>query len=225
MIEVKEVSLRYRDGTLALDNIDLAIGESELVYLTGPSGSGKTSLLKLFMGMEYPTLGTVKVMGQVISGEKSADLSSMRKSIGPVFQELKLVPGRSAMENVLMGIRFLDFTGREIKENAADAIEKVGLSHKAYSMVENLSWGEAQRVAIARAIARKPRLILADEPTGNLDHNNAINILNILASFRQRDTSVIVATHATHLIENQRNITIIRMKQGKITVEKRGDEV
>lgn len=224
MIEVKEVSLRYRDGTLALNNIDLTIGDSELVYLTGPSGSGKTSLLKLIMGMEYPTLGIVKVMGQVISGEKSEDLRSMRKRIGPVFQELKLVPGRSTMDNVLMGIRFLDFTRQEIKENAEDALEKVGLSHKAYSMVENLSWGEAQRVAIARAIARKPRLILADEPTGNLDHDNAINILNILASFRQRNTSVVVATHATHLIENQRNITIIRMDQGNISVEKRGDE-
>ena len=224
MIEVKEVFLRYRDGTLALNNIDLTIGNSELVYLTGPSGSGKTSLLKLIMGMEYPTLGTVKVMGQVISGEKSEDLRNMRKRIGPVFQELKLVPGRSAMDNVLMGIRFLDLTRQEIKENAEDALEKVGLSHKAHSMVENLSWGEAQRVAIARAIARKPRLILADEPTGNLDHDNAINILNILASFRQRNTSVVVATHATHLIENQRNITIIRMDQGNISVDKRGDE-
>ena len=91
-------------------------------------------------------------------------------------------------------------------------------------MVENLSWGEAQRVAIARAIARKPGLILADEPTGNLDHDNAVNILNILASFRQKNTSVIVATHATHLIENQRNITIIRMSGGNLTVEKRGGE-
>jgi cell division transport system ATP-binding protein len=148
----------------------------------------------------------------------------MRKRIGPVFQELKLVPGRSAMENVLMGIRFLDFSRQEIKENAADALEKVGLAHKADSMVENLSWGEAQRVAIARAIARKPGLILADEPTGNLDHDNAVNILNILASFRQKNTSVIVATHATHLIENQRNITIIRMSGGNLTVEKRGGE-
>lgn len=224
MIEVKDVSLRYRDGTLALNNINLIIGESELVYLIGPSGSGKTSLLKLIMGMEYPTSGIVRVMGQSIPEEKPEDLRNMRKRIGPVFQELKLVPGRSAMENVLMGIRFLDFSRQEIKENAADALEKVGLAHKANSMVENLSWGEAQRVAIARAIARKPGLILADEPTGNLDHDNAVNILNILASFRQKNTSVIVATHATHLIENQRNITIIRMSSGNLTVEKRGGE-
>lgn len=224
MIEVKDVSLRYRDGTLALNNINLTIGESELVYLTGPSGSGKTSLLKLIMGMEYPTSGIVRVMGQSIPEEKPEDLRNMRKRIGPVFQELKLVPGRSAMENVLMGIRFLDFSRQEIKENAADALEKVGLAHKADSMVENLSWGEAQRVAIARAIARKPGLILADEPTGNLDHDNAVNILNILASFRQKNTSVIVATHATHLIENQSNITIIRMSGGNLTVEKRGGE-
>lgn len=224
MIEIKEVSLRYRDGTLALNNINLTVGDNELVYITGPSGSGKTSLLKLIMGMEYPTSGTVKVMGQEISEGKSEELRRLRRRIGPVFQELKLVPGRSAMENVMMGIRFLDFSGQEIKSYAADALEKVGLSHKADSMVENLSWGEAQRVSIARAIARKPRLILADEPTGNLDHDNAVNILNILASFKQKDTSVIVATHATHLIENQRNVTIIRMNQGNISVEKRGGD-
>ena len=204
MIEAKEVSLRYRDGTLALNNINLTIGEGEIVYITGPSGSGKTSLLKLILGMELPTSGTVKVMGKQISGEKTEELRSLRKKIGPVFQELKLVPGRSAIENVMMGIRFLDFSRQEIKKNAADALEKVGLSHKAHSMVENLSWGEAQRVSIARAIARNPGLILADEPTGNLDHDNAVNILNILTSFRQKNTSVVVATHATHLIENQK---------------------
>lgn len=224
MIEAKEVSLRYRDGTLALNNINLTIGEGEIVYITGPSGSGKTSLLKLILGMELPTSGTVKVMGKQISGEKTEELRSLRKKIGPVFQELKLVPGRSAIENVMMGIRFLDFSRQEIKKNAADALEKVGLSHKAHSMVENLSWGEAQRVSIARAIARNPGLILADEPTGNLDHDNAINILNILTSFRQKNTSVVVATHATHLIENQKNITIIRVNQGNISIEKRGDE-
>ena len=224
MIEVKDVSLRYSEGTLALNNINLTIGDGELVYITGPSGSGKTSLLKIIMGMEFPTKGTVRVMGQEISGEKPEDLRRLRKRIGPVFQELKLVPGRSAIENVMMGIRFLDFSRQEIKRNASDALEKVGLSHKAHSMVENLSWGEAQRVSIARAIARNPGLILADEPTGNLDHDNAINILSILASFRQKNTSVVVATHATHLIENQKNITIIRMNQGNITIEKRGDE-
>lgn len=223
MIEVKEVSLRYRDGTLALNNINLAIGSGELVYITGPSGSGKTSLLKLLMGMEYPTSGLVKVMDKAYSEEKPEAIRSMRKLIGPVFQELKLVPGRSARENVLMGIRFLDFSRKEISSNTADALEKVGLSHKAESMVENLSWGEAQRVSIARAIARKPRLILADEPTGNLDQDNAINILNILASLRQQNTTVIVVTHATHLIENQNNTNIIRMAHGNILVEKRGD--
>ncbi len=223
MIEVKKVSLRYRDGTLALNNIDLTIGNGELVYITGPSGSGKTSLLKLLMGMEYPTSGTVKVMEKIISEGKPEGIRNMRKKIGPVFQELKLVPGRSAMENVLMGIRFLDFSRKEMRENADEAIKKVGLSHKAKSMVENLSWGEAQRVSIARAIARNPRLILADEPTGNLDQDNAVNILNILSSFRQPDTSVVVVTHATHLIENIKNITIIQMAQGSISIEKRGD--
>ncbi|HBR02821.1 MAG TPA: ABC transporter [Ruminiclostridium sp.] len=223
MIEVKGVSLRYPDGTLALKELDLTIKEGELVYITGPSGSGKTSLLKLLMGMEYPTLGSVKVLGQPIVNGEFGGIRNIRKRIGPVFQELKLVPGRNALENVMMGIRFLDFSRREMKENSVVALEKVGLGHKALSPVENLSWGEAQRVAIARAIARKPGLILADEPTGNLDHDNAVNILNILSSFQQQNTSVVITTHATHLIENQRNITIVHMNNGVISVEKRGD--
>jgi cell division transport system ATP-binding protein len=222
MIELKEVSLRYGDGTLALNNIDLTIGSGELVYITGPSGSGKTSLLKLIMGMENPTSGTVKVLDKTLSELKSKDIRCLRQRVGPVFQELKLVPGRSALENVLMGIRFLEFSRKEMREYAIDALKKVGQSH---SMVENLSWGEAQRVAIARAIARKPGLILADEPTGNLDQDNAVNILNILSSFQQQNTSVVVTTHATHLIESQKNTTIIRMSQGTISVEKRGDGI
>jgi cell division transport system ATP-binding protein len=100
----------------------------------------------------------------------------------------------------------------------------VGLEHKAYTRVENLSWGEAQRVAIARAIARKPALILADEPTGNLDMDNAVNILSLLESIKDKDTTVIVTTHATHLIENQRNVTLIHIEKGNITIERRGKE-
>lgn len=223
MIELKEVSLRYQDGTLALNNLNFEIGIGELVYITGPSGSGKTSLLKLLMGMMLPTSGTVKVMGQSISEAKPRLIRSMRKKIGPVFQEIKLVPGRSSMENVLMGIRFLNFSRKKMRENAALALGNVGLSHKAQSMVENLSWGESQRVAIARAIARNPGLIIADEPTGNLDHDNAVNILNILSSFQKQNTTVIVATHATHLIEHEKNITIIRMLGGNASIEKRGE--
>jgi len=219
MIEAKGVTLKYHDGTLALKNIDLQVKPGELVFITGPSGSGKTSLLKLFMGMEYPTSGSLNVMGQPIIPSKIGKIRKIRRKIGPVFQEFKLIAGRTAMENVIMSMRFLGISSRQRKENARNALIRVGLEHKILSLVENLSWGEAQRVAIARAVARKPSLILADEPTGNLDHDNALHILELLTSFQDNNTAVIITTHATHLIENQKNATFIHVSEGNIVKE------
>jgi len=122
----------------------------------------------------------------------------------------------------MMGMRFLGIKPKQMKEQAHEALEKVGLGHKKYSKVENLSWGESQRVAIARAVARKPLLILADEPTGNLDYDNAINILKLLKSFREEDTTVIITTHATHLINNEKNAMFINVYKGRITAERKG---
>src|SRR5699024_9023489 len=123
-------------------------------------------------GMEYPTVGQVNVLGLNIDKTKSKKIRKLRKRIGPVFQEFKLIQGRTSLENVMMGMRFLGMSNKEIKEEAENALIKVGLEHKIKSLVENLSWGETQRVAIARAVARKPAIILADEPTGNLDMDN-----------------------------------------------------
>lgn len=222
MIEANGVSLKYRDGTVALNNVQLKVNRGEFVYVTGPSGSGKTSLLKLMMGIEYPTSGYLNVLGRQISRRYSGKIRKMRREIGPVFQEFKLIQGRTAMENVIMGMRFLKISTRELKQDAKNALAIVGLEHKANSRVENLSWGEAQRVAIARAVARRPALILADEPTGNLDMDNAVNILQLLASFKDKDTTVIVTTHATHLMEYQKDATVVHVEKGNITVERRG---
>ena len=222
MIEAKGVSLKYQDGTVALKNINLKINPGDLVYITGPSGSGKTSLLKLLMGTQYPTSGSLQVLGQTIEKGKGRRIRKLRKTIGPVFQEFKLIEGRTAIENVMMGMRFLGIAPKKMKANAAKALARVGLEHKTLSKIENLSWGEAQRVAIARAVARKPVLILADEPTGNLDHDNALNILQILTSFRDNNTAVVITTHATHLIDGQDNATFIRVNGGEITIERKG---
>lgn len=222
MINAKGVSLKYQDGTLALKDINLEIKPGELIFITGPSGSGKTSFLKLLMGMEYPTTGSLNVLGQPMIPRKGRKIRKLRKTIGPVFQEFQLIEGRTAIENVMIGMRFLGKSPRKMKEDAKSALSRVGLEHKAHSRIENLSWGEAQRVAIARAVARKPVLILADEPTGNLDHDNAINILDLLTSFRDQNTAVIITTHATHLIENHENATFIHVDKGNITVERRG---
>lgn len=222
MIEAKGVSLTYQDGTVALKDINLAILPGELVFVTGPSGSGKSSLLKLLMGMEYATSGNLKVHGQTMIKGKGRRIRKLRRAVGPIFQEFKLIEGRTAIENVMIGMRFLGISNRRMKEAATKALSRVGLEHKAHSRVENLSWGEAQRVAIARAVARNPVLILADEPTGNLDHDNAINILELLASFQDTNTTVIITTHATHLIEGQQKATFLRVDGGNITVERRG---
>ncbi len=154
MIEAKGVCLKYPEGTVALQNIDLQIGSGELVYITGPSGSGKTSLLKLMMGVEYPSSGTLKVLGQAMSKDQKAMIRKLSRSIVPVFQEFRLIKGRTAVENVMLGMRFLDTAQSHIKEDANAALSKVGLGQKTLSLVEHLSWGECQRVAIARAVAR-----------------------------------------------------------------------
>ncbi len=220
MIEAKDVTLTYQDGTKALKGVNISVKPGELVYITGHSGSGKTSLLKLLIGMEYPSSGSLTVLGQSIKRGKSRRVRKLRKKIGPVFQEFKLIEGRTALENVMMGMRFLGISPRKMRGEAVSALTKVGLEHKINSKVENLSWGESQRVAIARAVARKPKLILADEPTGNLDHDNALNILEILNSFRDSNTAVIITTHATHLIENQEGATYIRVNKGEFIIEK-----
>lgn len=224
MIEARGVSFTYPEGTVALNNIDLKISGGELVYVIGASGSGKTSLLKLLMGVEFPTSGSLKVLGQAMLKDQHKKLRQLRTSIGPVFQEFRLIKGRTAMENVMLGMRFLDFSPAELKENAANALARVGLAHKASSRVENLSWGESQRVSIARAVARKPALILADEPTGNLDKENALNILDLLSSFRNSNTAVVITTHATHLIGNDENISIVKLEGGIMNWERRGQE-
>jgi len=221
VIEAKKVCLRYPDGTLALKNIDLQIKTGELVYVTGESGSGKTSLLKLLMGMEFPTAGTLKVLGRSVSKDQAANIRQLRQLLGPVFQDFKLVKGRSVLENVMLGLRFLGLSPGEIRENAQKSLVKVALGHKTLAPVDNLSWGECQRLAIARAIARKPALILADEPTGNLDKDHALNILDILASFKDNAATVIITTHATHLIDRKKAARIINLNKGSIDGEGR----
>ena len=222
MIEAIGVCLKYPEGTVALQNIDLQIGSGELVYITGPSGSGKTSLLKLMMGVEYPSSGTLKVLGQAVTKGQTAGIRKLRRSIGPVFQEFRLIKGRSAVENVMLGMRFLDASHSHIKEDANAALVKVGLGQKTLSLVEHLSWGECQRVAIARAVARKPALIIADEPTGNLDKDNALKILELLKVFKDNKTTVVITTHATHLIEGEKDAMHIRMDKGSMSWERLG---
>lgn len=223
MIEAKDMSLIYSDGTVGLRDVNLKIDSGDIVYITGPSGSGKTSLLKLFMGIEYPTTGELKILNLLMKKEHSSDIRRLRRVIGPVFQEFKLIKGRTALENTMLGMRFVGMPNRQIKETSQAALIRVGLGHKIDSLVEHLSFGETQRVAIARAVARKPAIILADEPTGNLDKDNALNILELLTSIKDKDTTVIITTHATHLIEDIQVGKFIEVHSGSISLESRGE--
>lgn len=219
MIKAIDTKLIYADGTKALNEVNLHIPSGEIVFITGPSGSGKTSLLKLFMGISKPSSGELYVLKKNMSNISERELRALRRSFGPVFQDFRLLKGRTVFENVMVGMRFLDFNKKEMKENALWAIERVGLSHKIKSLVDNLSYGERQRVAIARAVARKPKLIIADEPTGNLDKDNSVNILELLKSFRDDNTTIIITTHATHLIENETECIKISVDSGRILLQ------
>ncbi len=222
MIKAKDVSLVYSDGTIGLKEFSLNVDPGETLYITGPSGSGKTSLLKLLMGIESPTTGNLIVLDKPMNNASERDIRKLRREIGIIFQEFKIIKGRTAYENVMMGLRFLDIPSKEMKERAIKILDQVGLGHKIHAKVENLSWGENQRVAIARALARKPKLILADEPTGNLDLDNAHNILNLLIGLKDEDTTVIITTHATHLLEGIEEGIFISIRNGQIVVEKAG---
>lgn len=214
MIRAEKCRLVYNEGTCALETFDLVINKGEKVVIVGPSGSGKTSLLKLIMGMVYPTEGTFDVLGQSIMKHQIAEIRKLRTQIGPIFQDFRLLAGRTVLDNVILGMRFLDFSQAEMKACAIEAIERVGLGHKIYHGIERLSWGECQRVAIARALSRKPKLIVADEPTGNLDEQNAINVLKLLTSLADAETTVVITTHATHLVKHVKASKVLTMNNG-----------
>ncbi|HHX49837.1 MAG TPA: ATP-binding cassette domain-containing protein [Clostridia bacterium] len=222
MIEAKEVHLQYLDGTMALNDLSFVVNPGELVYVLGPSGSGKTSLLKLLLGIEYPSKGDLRVLGQTITRPEFRAIRGLRRKIGLVGQDFNLINGRSVLENVMLGTRILGMPPGQMRNEARSALIRVGLEHKFSSLVENLSWGERQRVAIARAVARYPKLILADEPTGNLDKDNALKVLGLLSSFVDNQTTVIITTHATHLIDLVEDYRCIELNQGKIIRDTKG---
>jgi len=216
MIIAQDLSLQYKDGTFGLKNVNITLPKGKLIFITGPSGSGKTSFVKLILGMEKLTSGNLSVLNYDMKNITERELVLLRQDIGPIFQDFKLLDGRSVCDNVLVGMRFLKIEKEDMYEKALKALEKVGLSHKVHSMVENLSYGERQRIAIARAVARDPKIIIADEPTGNLDKNNSLIVLDLLRSFQNEDTTIIITTHATHLIKDVKDSLHIDVEEGNL---------
>ena len=208
MILFEDVSKVYADEQVALNKVDFHLKQGEMAFLTGHSGSGKSTLLKLVSLMERPTTGHILLNGNDISHLKGNDIPYLRRHIGMIFQDHRLLMNRTVLENVGLPLLIEGYSRYEIKRRSLAALDKVGLTGKENSFPINLSGGEQQRVGIARAIINKPPLLLADEPTGNLDPKLSIEILNLFESLNQFGMSVLIATHDLGLIAKMRYRTL-----------------
>lgn len=195
MISLQGVSKRYPGGSDVLAGVDLQIAGGEMVVLLGPSGAGKSTLLKLMGGIEGPSAGTVEIFGQDTARLDPGRLALVRQQIGLIFEDFKLLSDRSALENVVLPLEIAGYALAEARRRGRAALEKVGLGAREKMRPASLSGGEQQRLCIARAVVSRPALILADEPTGNLDAGQAASIADMLRAFHAVGTTVVVATH------------------------------
>ena len=215
MISFKNVSKRYPDGYVALNNIDLSIEPGEMVFLTGHSGAGKSTLLKLIAAIERPTSGTIAISGQNVAQLKLGAIPYLRRKIGFIFQDHKLLFDRNVFDNVLLPLQIGSFENHMMVSRVRAALDKVGLLKKEKSMPIALSGGERQRLCIARAVVHRPSILIADEPTGNLDVDYARDIMAMFTSFNQVGVTVLIATHDASLLEDTQH-RILSLKQGKL---------
>lgn len=215
MIQLFRVSKRYEESRRALVDVGFTVERGEFLFLTGPSGAGKTTLLRLLYREELPTDGQILVNGRNITAIPNAQVPYLRRSIGVVFQDFRLVPRMTVLENLLYVQRALGGDPAEGRRGALTALGEVGLEHRTTAFPHQLSGGEQQRLAIARAIARNPELLLADEPTGNLDPDLAAEIMALFARRAERGTTVLVATHDRGLIERMGR-RVLRLEKGRL---------
>lgn len=215
MIEFIGVNKKYDHSVTALENINLKIDKGEFVFLVGPSGSGKTTFLKLMIREEEATSGKIIIDSTDLTKLKPKDIPYFRRKIGFVFQDFRLLYDRTVAENIIFALRVVEASEREIKNQLKSVLEMVGLSGKENFYPNQLSGGEQQRVALARALATKPPIIIADEPTGNLDPITADEIFKTLLEINSRGTTVIVVTHAKEVV-NKINKRVIALDHGKI---------
>ena len=222
MIELKDVKKEYTKGIAALNGINLKIEKGEFVFIVGDSGSGKSTLIRLIMKEIDPTSGTIVVNGQDLSRLRHRKIPMYRRKIGVVFQDFRLLKDRNIYENIAFAQRVTETPGRVIKKKVPAALSLVGLAQKYKAFPKELSGGEQQRVAIARAIVNEPVLLLADEPTGNLDPTNSWEIMKLLEEANDRGTTVVVVTHNQEIV-NEMKKRVITMKKGVIVSdEKKG---
>jgi cell division transport system ATP-binding protein len=215
LISFSAVAKRYPGGQEALKGISFGIEQGEFAFIAGHSGAGKSTLLKLIPAIERPTSGTVLVNGQNVGALKRSAVPYLRRNLGLVFQDQKLLYDRSVYDNVMLPLAFSELGGREAARRARAALEKVGLAARERANPIQLSGGEQQRLAIARAVVNRPAILIADEPTANLDAASAASVLEIFAAFNQVGVTVLVATHDEALIGRFAR-RVLRLAEGKI---------
>lgn len=215
MIRLKDVEKTYENGTEALQGISFTIEDGEFVFLVGPSGSGKSTIIKLLTGEVIPTAGRVMVNGFSMSRISDRQIPYMRRTIGVIFQDFRLIPKKTVFDNLSLAMRAVGATPRDIRTRIPYVLELVGLKGMEDRYPDELSGGEQQRVAIARAIVNEPAILLADEPTGNLDPTNSWEIMKLLEEANERGTTVLVVTHNQEIV-NAMQKRVVTMNKGVI---------
>lgn len=221
MIKFTKVDKIYKDGQKSLSNINIGIKQGEFVFLVGHSGAGKSTLLKLLLREEKVSSGRLTVLGEDISKIKNKNIHLLRRKLGVVFQDFRLLKDKTAYENVELAMRVVGANPNQIKPRVLEVLDKVGLKDKANRYPSQLSGGECQRVAIARAIVNRPSIVIADECTGNLDFENSVEIMKILNNINKEGATVIMATHDVELLKliDKR---IIELKNGQVIKDTKG---
>lgn len=223
LIQFFNVSKAYAPDIIALDDISLKIDKGEFVFLVGPSGAGKTTFIRLLFRQEIPSKGQIIVGGRSVARLKRKEIPFLRRNIGIVFQDFRLLTDRTVFENVAFALEVLETSPRDIKNKVEKALSQVGLSNRARMFPHQLSGGEQQRVAIARAIVNNPRILVADEPTGNLDQATSSGIMKLLEDINHLGTTVIMASHAQDIV-NRMKKRVIALDRGRLVRDNREGE-
>jgi cell division transport system ATP-binding protein len=215
IIALEDVTKVYPGGHLALERVSLSIDRGDFVFLVGPTGCGKSTLIKLLIRELDPTEGAVKIAGREIGGLPDKKIPQLRRNIGTVFQDFKLLPNRNVYDNVAYALQVIGASRAEIREKVPETLRLVGLSTKLHSYPDQLSGGEQQRVSIARAFVNHPPLLLADEPCGNLDPVTSIGIMQLLYRINKTGTTVLVVTHDREMVDKMRR-RVIELYEGRV---------
>ncbi|MEH7119395.1 cell division ATP-binding protein FtsE [Neobacillus vireti] len=223
MIELQEVYKKYPNGVTAINGIDVKINQGEFVYVVGPSGAGKSTFIKMMYREETPSAGTITMNGVNLAKLKMKKVPLFRRNLGVVFQDFKLLPSLTVYENVAFALEVIEAQPKYIRKRVMEVLDLVGLKHKIKMLPTELSGGEQQRVSIARSIVNSPKVVIADEPTGNLDPETSWEIMKIFEEINNRGTTVVMATHNREIVNTLRH-RVIAIEGGKIVRdEQRGD--